>query len=138
MHFQIILSLWELEVMADLLCDYYWKMFEQIVTVVYLSNQKWSVKKGALKNFANFTENHLCWVSFIIKLQALRPATFFKRDSDTGVLRWNLRSFKSTYFEEHLWTSACFCIFIGGFLYNAWSCDGDLWWRFFAKAVNIF
>ena len=45
MHFQIILSLWELEVMTDLLCVYCWKS----------SNQRWFVKKGALKNFANFT-----------------------------------------------------------------------------------
>ena len=27
-----------------------------------------SVKKGAIKNFANFTEKHLCWGLFIIKL----------------------------------------------------------------------
>ena len=92
-HFQIILSLWYLEVMTDLLCVYCWKIFEQIVTVAYLKKQQPEVicKKGALKNFTNFTGNHLCWSLFIIKLQ--RPATFLKRDSDTGVLRWNLQSF---------------------------------------------
>ena len=34
-----------------------------------------------LKNFANFTGNHLCRRLFLIKLQALRSATLLKRDS---------------------------------------------------------
>ena len=94
-HFQIILSLWYLEVMTDLLCVYCWKIFEQIVTVAYLKKQQPEVicKKGALKNFTNVTGNRLCWSLFIIKLQTWGPATFFKRDSDTGVLQWDLRSF---------------------------------------------
>ena len=40
-----------------------------------------SVKKGALKNVANFTGKHL----FLINFQAWGPATFLKRDSNTGV-----------------------------------------------------
>ena len=35
-----------------------------------------------------------------------RPGTLLKRDSNTGFCIWNLRNFKSTYFEEHLRTSA--------------------------------
>ena len=42
-------------------------------------------KIGALKNFAYFTGKHPCWSFFLIKLQALRPATLLKRDSNTGV-----------------------------------------------------
>ena len=34
------------------------------------SHQRCSVKKGALKNFAKFTEKHLCQSLFLIKLQA--------------------------------------------------------------------
>ena len=56
MHFQIILSLWELEVMTDLLCVYYWKIFEQIVTVAYLKKQQPEVickKRCSLESLYN-------------------------------------------------------------------------------------
>ena len=46
-----------------------------------------------LKNFANSTGKHLCWSFFLIKLQALRPATLPKTDSNTGVFLLNLRTF---------------------------------------------
>ena len=78
-HFQIILSLWELELMTDLLCVYLLclKIFERkifwiFVTVAYLKKQQPEVicKKGAIKNFANFTGNHPCCTLFKIKLQA--------------------------------------------------------------------
>ena len=42
-------------------------------------------KIGALKNFAYFIGKHQCWSIFLIKLQAWRPATLLKRDSNTGV-----------------------------------------------------
>ena len=57
-------------------------------TVVGLSEVVfWGVllKKVALKNFTIFTGKHLCWGLFLIKLQAFSPATFSKRDSNTGV-----------------------------------------------------
>ena len=38
------------------------------------------------KNFAIFAGKHLCWSLFLIKLQAFRPATSLKRNSDTEVL----------------------------------------------------
>ena len=44
------------------------------------SHQRCSVKKVALKNFANFTGKHVCWCHFLIKLQAWRPATLLKRE----------------------------------------------------------
>ena len=42
-------------------------------------------RKGVPKSFASFTEKHLCWSLFLIKLQAYRPATLLKRDSKIGV-----------------------------------------------------
>ena len=71
-----------------------------------ISHQRCSVKKGVHKNFGNFTRKHLSWSLFLIKLQVFRPATLLKRNSNTGVLLWNLQIFKNVYFEEYLWASA--------------------------------
>ena len=43
---------------------------------------------GVFKSFAIFTQKHLCWSLFLIKLQACRPANLLKRDSNTGVFLW--------------------------------------------------
>ena len=43
------------------------------------------VKKGILKNFANFTGKHLHWNFFLKKRQAVWAAALLKRDSDTGI-----------------------------------------------------
>ena len=56
------------------------------------SHRRCSVKKGVLKNFANFTGKCLRLSLFLIKLQALRLATLLKRDSNTGVFLWNLQN----------------------------------------------
>ena len=53
------------------------------------SQPRCSIKKGVLKNFANFTEKHLCWSLFLIKFQDFGPATLSKRDSKTGVFLGN-------------------------------------------------
>ena len=50
-------------------------------------------KKSVLKNFATFTEKHLYWSLFLIKLQAWRPAILLKRDSNTGLFLWITRNF---------------------------------------------
>ena len=57
------------------------------------------------KYFSNFTGKHLCWSLFFTKLQTFRPATSLKRDSYTGVFCEIWEILKSTYFEEHLWTT---------------------------------
>ena len=58
-----------------------------------------------LKNFANFTGKHICWSLFLIKLQAFRSSAVLKRDSNTGIILWNLRNlFKNTFFTEHVLT----------------------------------
>ena len=127
-HFQIILSLWELEVMTVCYACIAEKSLNRLLWLLLKSsNQRWSVKKCALKNFAKFTGNHLCWSLFIIKLQAWGPATFFKRDSDTGVLRWNLQRF-----WEHLFWRAFVnpCVLL--YLHRWFSLQRlkKLWWRF--------
>ena len=42
-------------------------------------------KKGVLKNFTIFTGKNQFWSLFLVKLQAFRTATLFKRNSNTGV-----------------------------------------------------
>ena len=54
-----------------------------------------SVKKNALKNFADFTRKHLSWTLFLIKLQASRSITWLKRDSNIGVFLWNLLNLRT-------------------------------------------
>ena len=39
-------------------------------------------KKVVLRNFATFTEKHVCWSLFLIKLQVVRPETLLKTDSN--------------------------------------------------------
>ena len=54
-------------------------------------------KIGALQNFANFTEKHLCQSLFFNKVAQLRPATY------TGFFLCYLRNFLRTpFFTEHL------------------------------------
>ena len=53
---------------------------------------------SSITNFAIFTRKHLCWGLFLIKLQAFRPATFLKRDSNTGVSCGYCELFKNTFF----------------------------------------
>ena len=52
------------------------------------SHQRCSVKKGVLKNVANFTGMHLCWSLFLITLQIFRPVTLLKRYSNTDSMKF--------------------------------------------------
>ena len=45
------------------------------------SHRSCSVKKGVLKNFANFIGKHPCWSLFFNKVAGLQPASVFKKDS---------------------------------------------------------
>ena len=89
--------------------------------------------KKVLKNFAIFTGKQLCWSLFLIKLQAWRPATLFKIDSNTGVFLRILRIF--IYFEKHLRTAASdysftLGVYVFGSLYTIKKENYDLlWWR---------
>ena len=116
MHFQISLSLWELQVIRDLLCvgDIVEKSLNKLSLLIILKGRCISevyLEKDVLKNFANFKGKHLCWSLFLIKLRSSGPATLFKRDSNAIVFQWNLRNF-----SEHLcwkrFVNHCFCIFM--------------------------
>ena len=53
---------------------------------------------SVLKKFAMFTRKHLCWSLFLINMQAWRPATLLKRDSNT-VFSWEIfKIFKNIFF----------------------------------------
>ena len=62
MHFQVSLSLWDLEVIADLFCVYCWKIFERIVTVAYLKKQQPEVicKKKVLLKISQILQETTC------------------------------------------------------------------------------
>ena len=57
-------------------------------------------KIGVLRNFAIFTGKHLHLSNFLIKLQAFKPATLLKRDSNTGVFLLILWNFKEHFFRR--------------------------------------
>ena len=44
-----------------------------------LMNRRCSIKKTLLKNFATFTEKHLCWILFINKNPGLQTCNFIKK-----------------------------------------------------------
>ena len=62
------------------------------------SNRRCSVRKGVLRNFAKFTEKHLCQVLFFDKVAGLGMQLYPKEHSGTGVFLWILRNFKNTFF----------------------------------------
>ena len=85
------------------------QFLQRLVKIWYLncpkyrsSPQRCSFKKVVFKNFAIFTGKRLCWSLLLINLQAWRPETLFKNDSNTGVNLWILRNFWDTYFEDYL------------------------------------
>ena len=74
--------------------------------LLYKSNhRRRSVKKGALKNFANFTRKQMCWSLFLIKMQACLCWSLFL--TPTQMFYCEIcEIFKNTYFEEHVRTIA--------------------------------
>ena len=57
------------------------------------SQQRCSMKKAVLKNFAIFTGKHLCWSLFLIKLLAFKV---FSNEC--------CENFKNKFFEKDVWT----------------------------------
>ena len=57
-------------------------------------------KKVALKNFRNIHLKTHVLALFLTKLRAFRPTTLLKRNFSTGVFRWILHNFKSTYLKN--------------------------------------
>ena len=75
------------------------------------SRSQMFLKIGVFKNFTIFTGTQLCWSLFLIKLLGFRPATLFKRDSQTGVfLCAQCENFKYTFFYRTPLVAAFFII----------------------------
>ena len=55
------------------------KQTSEILTVVRSSRQRWSVTKGALRSFANFTGKYICQSLFFNKVAGLSPAILSKK-----------------------------------------------------------
>ena len=70
------------------------------------SHRRCSTKKVVLKSFAMFTRKHLCWILFLIKLQAFRPTTLLKWTPTQTFSCKYCKTFKGTCFEKYLWTAA--------------------------------
>ena len=92
MHFQISLSLWELQVIRDWLCvrDINETSLNKLLLFLILksSRQSCSVEKRVLRNF---TGKYLCWSLFLKKSEGWGPATqvFF---------HWNLQKILRFFF----------------------------------------
>ena len=68
---------------AKWLFNYFFKKIQKQPPEVKKQSPEGFCKKGVLKNFANFTEKHLCW-SLFNKVASLQPASFLKRDSNSS------------------------------------------------------
>ena len=55
---------------------------------------------GDLRLFAYFKGKHLCWILFLIKLQAWRPANLLKRVSNTGFRRVKFAKFLRSFLQN--------------------------------------
>ena len=59
-----------------------------------------------LKNFANFTEKHLCWSLFFTKLRAFRPATLLKKRLLKRCFPMKNGKFWITPISKNIWTTS--------------------------------
>ena len=80
-------------------------------------------KTGALKIFAIFTGNHLCWSVFLINLQVWRPAALSKRDPSLNFFPWLLWSFWGWLYLQNT-SGGCFWNFRNTFLKVMNNLDG--------------
>ena len=97
-HLSIYWNVWPfMKVKAINFSNWVTRMF-QLVSLNLLSQKQpaevlYKRKVFLNKKYSNFTRKHLYWGLFSIKLQALRPATLSKRDSNTGVILSNSHNF---------------------------------------------
>ena len=83
-------------------CDYInLLLFSNINVSSMRSNHRgYSVKKGLLKTFANFTEKHLCWSLSFNKFACLR---LIEKETPTQVLSCEFcKIFKNTFSTQYL------------------------------------
>ena len=86
---------WEIQKQRRNFLD--WRVFLVLKIIIQRQASEVFCKNAVLKNFAIFTGKQLCWILFLIKLQAFSPASLLKRDSNTGVFLCISRIF-----QEHL------------------------------------
>ena len=68
---------------------------------------EYSMKKGVLGNFTQFTGKNLCQSLFFNKFAGLRPATLSKKQTWAQVFSCEFCEIsKKTFFIEHLWAIA--------------------------------
>ena len=60
----------------------------------------YSVRKGAVRNFAKFTERHLCQRLFFYKVAGLRPETLLKKKPWHSCFSVNFVKFLRTPFSQ--------------------------------------
>ena len=67
-------------------------------------------KKGVLRNFARFTEKHLCQSLFLLKFIRPQACNFIKKETLTQVFSCEFcEIFKNSLFTEHLQATASTC-----------------------------
>ena len=72
--------------------------------IIRSSHRRCSLRKTVLRNFTNFTEKHLCQISFF-----LRPATLLKKRLWHRCYPMNFVKFLRTSFSQNT-SEGCFCI----------------------------
>ena len=91
---------------------------QHVPTLFFDLQRRCSVKKGVLKNFANFTGKHLFWSLLLLKLQALQAQQLYQKETPTQVFSCGIyKTFKNIYFVEHLQTAAS-----GSSKHSIWTC----------------
>ena len=76
--------------------------FSEKVFTEAATHRRCSLKKVVVKNFANFTEKHLCWSIFLTKLRAF-SLQFIKKETPAQAFSCEgCKTFKNTHFESIL------------------------------------
>ena len=87
-----------------------------MVSSIFRSRQRrYSVKKGVLKNFANFTEKHLCHSLFFNKFAGFQAWNFIKKWLQHKCFPVNFAKFFRTPFLQNIWER----FLLSGFQYLA-------------------
>ena len=76
------------------------------------SHQRCSVRKGVLRNFANFTRKHFCQGLFFNKVAGLRPATLLKKRIRHRCFPVNFAKFLRTPFLQNTFGRLLLPVFV--------------------------
>ena len=76
-------------------------MQQNVLLMYRSSHERYSVRKGVLRNLAKFTGNHLCQGLFFNKVAGLRPATLLKKRLGQRCFPVNFAKFLKTLFLQN-------------------------------------